>query len=52
MNMPAVENRPHILAGIERWSALPEDEQRVRIAWAAGLFDGEGSIGENHSDKR
>jgi hypothetical protein len=28
---------------------LPSD---IDIAWAAGLFDGEGSIGENHFDDR
>jgi hypothetical protein len=52
MTMPKVEHRPHVRDGIARWMALPKEAQDADIAWAAGLFDGEGSIGTMQSDQR
>lgn len=52
MTMPAREHRPHIRAAIKAWLSLAERRQADDIAWAAGLFDGEGSIGTQQSDPR
>lgn len=50
--MPAVEHRRHISDAIALWMALPEAQKHADLAWAAGLFDGEGCIGNMQSDPR